>query len=123
MHPTPVFYFEIPVSDLARAMAFYAAVFGLEFEQAEIHGNQMAFFALPGGTLGVNGALAQGEIYVPSHNGTLVYIPTDDIEANLALALAHGGRVLFPKTAAGEWDFVAELEDSEGNRIALHANT
>ncbi len=118
----PAFFFEIPVSDLARAMAFYTAVFGLDFEQAEIHGNQMAFFTLDaGGT--VNGALAQGETYVPSHNGTLVYIPTDDIEATLALAMAQGGCLLFPKTAAEEGCFVAELEDSEGNRIALIANT
>jgi predicted enzyme related to lactoylglutathione lyase len=34
-------------------------------------------------------------------------------------ALAHGGKELFPRTQANEYGFVAEIKDSEGNRIDL----
>jgi predicted enzyme related to lactoylglutathione lyase len=37
----------------------------------------------------------------------------------LANAVAAGGKVLFPKKSIGELGWVAELEDSEGNCIAL----
>jgi catechol 2,3-dioxygenase-like lactoylglutathione lyase family enzyme len=43
MHPT-VYYFEIPVNDLERAITFYSAVFGCEFDRVDVDGNQMANF-------------------------------------------------------------------------------
>jgi predicted enzyme related to lactoylglutathione lyase len=39
----------------------------------------------------------------------------------LARAEAAGGRILYPKTHAGEAGFIAEIEDSEGNRMGLSA--
>lgn len=117
----PVIYFEIPVRDLSRAMAFYEAVFGFDFEVREVDGNRMALFPLDANASGVTGALAQGEIYVPSVTGTLVYFHTENIDTTLATAVANGGELLYPKTAVGDWGFVAEFKDSEGNRIALNA--
>lgn len=35
----PVGYFEIPVSNLDRAINFYEKVFGYEFERATVDGN------------------------------------------------------------------------------------
>jgi len=43
MRPT-VYYFEIPVNDLERAIKFYSAVFGCEFNCVDVDGNQMANF-------------------------------------------------------------------------------
>ncbi|MCX6599396.1 MAG: VOC family protein, partial [Acidobacteria bacterium] len=49
-----VTYFEIPVTDLERAMKFYRAVFGVDFTRETVDGNEMAFFpfseAAPGAT-------------------------------------------------------------------------
>lgn len=42
MQQNPGVYFEIPVLDLERAMRFYTAVFGYQFQREEIHGNAMA---------------------------------------------------------------------------------
>jgi uncharacterized protein len=116
---TPVVYFEIPVTDMDRATQFYAAVFGADFELDTIDGNQMALFPLAEDG-GITGALAKGETYRPSLEGTLVYFRVANIDTTLALALAHGGKVLFPKTSNDGTYFVAELADSEGNRVALH---
>ena len=42
-----------------------------------------------------------------------------DIDATLARAAELGSETPFPKTAIGADGFVAEVTDSEGNRIAL----
>jgi uncharacterized protein len=117
----PVGYFEIPVRDLDRATRFYTTVFGYQFERQTIDGNQMALFPQAEGMPGATGALAKGEVYVPTHNGAILYFSTDDVAQTLARANAAGGKTLYPRTAIGSNGFVAEFEDSEGNRIAIHS--
>ncbi len=114
----PISYVEIPVTDLDRAAAFYAGVFGFDLERATIDGYDMALFpAGPGG--GAAGALAKGDVYRPSREGAIVYFRVADIDAVLARAVALGGSVLYPRKDIGEFGHVAEIADSEGNRIAL----
>jgi predicted enzyme related to lactoylglutathione lyase len=116
----PVVYFEIPVANIERAIQFYSAVFSFEFERECIHDNEMAFFPLIEGNNGISGALAQGEIYKPTIDGTLVYLNTENIEETIDLAIENGAEILFPITSNGEFGYVAEFKDCEGNRIALH---
>ena len=116
----PVSYFEIPVLDMARAIRFYQAVFGYVFECAAIDGNEMAFFPHQEQSGGASGALAKGGSYLPSRSGARIYFSVDDIEATLAKAIAQGGVMLYPVTEVGTFGAVAEVEDSEGNCIALH---
>ncbi len=33
----------------------------------------------------------------------------------------NDGKVLLPKTSIGEYGFVANFEDSEGNKVSLHS--
>ena len=114
-------YFEIPVTDLDRAIGFYTSVFGYEFTRQAIDGNEMALFPeVTESSRNISGALAKGPTYKPSTSGTLVYFQTDDIERILKAANAHGGKTLYPKTSIGNLGFVAEFQDSEGNRIGLH---
>jgi len=120
MSMNPVVYFEIPVLDMERAIAFSSAVFDFTFEKNIIDHNEMAFFPFEDGVRGITGALAKGEIYIPSMQGVLVYFGTDDIDAILHKAVEAGGEILYHKTSNGELGHVAEFKDSEGNRIALH---
>ena len=113
-----VAYFEIPVTDLDRAVAFYEAVLGVRLERAVVDGHPMALFPEADGPGQVSGALAAGDSYVPSLDGTRVYFRVDDVPAALARAVAAGGRELYPCTAVGD-GVVAEFRDSEGNRVAL----
>lgn len=117
----PVSYFEIPVNDLDRTIDFYQKVFGYEFERTAIDGNEMALFPSNENTSGISGALAKGESYIPSPKGTLVYFSTDNIDDTLVKVHSSGGKTLYPKTPIGELGWVAEFEDSEGNRIALYS--
>ena len=115
-----IVHVEIPVRDLERAMAFYAAIFGIDFGEIQvIHGNRMAFFPFEEGKDGASGALCAGEIYVPTRDGAVVYLSVADIDAALATARSLGSEILFPKTALDTGIYVAEISDSDGNRIVL----
>jgi hypothetical protein len=116
----PVIYFEIPVTDMERAIKFYKAVFSFQFEKEVIDSNEMALFPFSDEGKGISGALVKGEIYKPTHNGVVIYFKTTDVQKTLQVAVANGGKILYPKTSNGNLGFVAEFEDSEGNRIALH---
>ncbi len=115
-----VVYFEIPVTDVKRAISFYQGVFDLEFEIDYIDHNEMAIFPFSEKQRGISGALVKGEIYVPSLKGTLIYFNTTEIDITLSKAVERGAKILYPKTSNGIWGYVAEFQDSEGNRIGLH---
>jgi uncharacterized protein len=120
----PVLAFEIPVRDMTRAIRFYEAVFGYDFGPTEqVDGNEMAWFPLQEGQPGASGALVRGESYRPSLDGSRLYFSVQDIQGTLKRANQQGAKTLYPITSVGNLGYVAEFEDSEGNRIALHART
>ncbi len=117
----PVSYFEIPVKDIKRAMAFYERVLLTDFELTEIDGHPMALFPFDKAAPGITGALASGQSYEPGRQGVRIYFGVSDIDATLRRAVEAGGKVLYPKTSIGEHGFVAEFQDSEGNTIAIRS--
>lgn len=117
----PVNYFEIPVSEMPRAMRFYERVLLLDFELTEIDGHPMALFPYHKDAPGISGALAHGNSYQPGPQGVRIYFTVTDIDATLSRAVEAGGKVLYPKTSIGEHGFVAEFQDSEGNCIAIRS--
>jgi predicted enzyme related to lactoylglutathione lyase len=120
MKMNPVVYFEIPVLDLDRACDFYSKVFGTTLTQDLVDGYQMAFFESFDESFGASGALVVGDVYRPSHQGCFIYFGVESIDETVARAVEHGGSVLYPKKSNGDLGSVAEIQDSEGNRIALH---
>jgi predicted enzyme related to lactoylglutathione lyase len=116
-----IVWFELPATDLDRATHFYEAVLGASFTRETVDGHPMAFFAGESDADGIVGALATGDVYRPSTSGPIVYFGVDDIDAVLERATRHGGEVLYAKTSIGARGTVAEIRDSEGNRVALHA--
>ena len=73
------------------------------------------------GAEGASGALVRGDVYVPAKAGAIVYFRVAEIDPTLARARTLGANILYEKKAIGPAGFVAEVEDSEGNRIALIA--
>ena len=55
----PVSYFEIPVSDMDRAVDFYEAVFVVKLERTVIDNHEMALFPFDERRGGITGALAE----------------------------------------------------------------
>ena len=111
-------YFEIPVVNMDRAVDFYQSLLGVKLERGSIHDYEMAFFPYEHNGAGISGALAKGDVYKPSINGVFLYLQIDDIDAIISKAVNLGSEVLLEKTEA-ESCFVAEIKDSEGNRICL----
>lgn len=121
MKTNPVVYFEIPVHDLMRAEQFYTSVFNFTFEREIIDHYEMALFPFEETKSGITGALAKGDVYQPTKKGIIIYFKTENIDLTLETVLKHGGKILYPKRIDEKYGFaVAEFEDSEGNRIALH---
>lgn len=110
---------DIPVTDLARASAFYAAV--MQREVALMPGRDD--IALIQGTA-EEGRIVSADLYVggaPSHDGPTIYLHAGgDIKAAVARAVAAGGKVLQDAQNMGEMvGWIAFIEDTEGNRIGL----
>lgn len=116
----PIVHVEIAAKQLERAMAFYRQVFQIEWGAVlELHGSRMAYFPFAEGLDGASVALAEGEAYCPSTQGAIVYFAVDDLPAAVARAVQAGAEILFPITPLDDGSAVAEISDSEGNRIAL----
>lgn len=112
-------YLEIPVSDIKRATDFYEFVFGVELERVVVDGYKMAHFPTLGDGKGADVTLAQGDVYIPSKTGAIVYFHVPDIDAVMSRATSRGAETLFAKKEVAPGTWVAEFEDSEGNRVAL----
>lgn len=121
----PIGWIEIPVTDLGRAEAFYQKYFGFELQrQDEVNGHIMSWFPMDTDSYGAAATLIYGPDYAPSHDGPLIYFTAPDdgtVESGVQKAEKHGIKVLTPKTSIGEHGFFAVIEDSEGNRIAIHS--
>lgn len=117
----PVCWFEIPVVDMPRAVAFYEGVLGVKLQAIPFGPLKMALFPARPGTTGVSGALMKGNGYKPSGQGIQIYFYDTDIDATLRRLDARGATVVLPKTAIGPFGFIAVFEDSEGNHIGLRS--
>jgi uncharacterized protein len=106
---------------MERAVRFYEAVFGFKLRRETVDGYDMAFFPRTEGAPGASGSLAKGDVYVPSKTGSIIYFDVPDIDPVLERAKAQGATILYPKKHIGDAGYVAEIQDSEGNRIALSA--
>ncbi|MEO8174883.1 MAG: VOC family protein [Sediminibacterium sp.] len=117
-------WFEISVSDISRAKKFYETIFGIQMDQKEMMGMQMAFFPSEDMNSKVSGSLVQGPMHKPSHDGSKVYLNGNpDLSSALSKVEAAGGKVLMPKTKiSDDIGNMAFFSDPEGNTVALHSN-
>ncbi|MCL6099656.1 MAG: VOC family protein [Bacteroidetes bacterium] len=115
-------WFEIPVTDMDRAVKFYSQVLGKEFTRMDMLGVNMAFFPMEG--QGVGGSLCKGEWYKPTQDGAVVYLNGgEDLAVPLSKVETAGGKVIMPKKyIADDIGYMALFIDSEGNRVAFHSN-
>ncbi|TNJ43447.1 VOC family protein [Tamlana fucoidanivorans] len=115
-------WFEIPVSDMARAKQFYEQVFQLQISVHDLGGLLMGWFPFEEGKEGAAGTLIKQESYIPSQEGVLIYFMSDDVQKELDRVVAAGGKIYQPKTQISpEHGFMGVFIDSEGNRVALHS--
>ena len=114
-------WYEIAAIDLERAKTFYEQVFGLGFTFMDMPESPMYMINVDQEKGEVGGALVKSEMNTPSHTGTIVYLHCQDVNEELAKVEGAGGKILLPKTSLGEFGSMAQIEDTEGNRIGLHS--
>jgi uncharacterized protein len=119
--PNALSWFEIPVTNFARAKAFYEVVLGSKIEQMDMGPITMGFLTADPNAVG--GAIVQGDGCTPSQVGTIVYLNGgDDLAPMLARAVQAGGSIAVPKTDIGnDFGFFAHFIDTEGNKVGLHS--
>ena len=111
-------WFDVPVADLDRAQAFYAAVLGVGVAKETF--NETSFCVIDhqdgnGGCL----VIAPEDV---GAGGVLLYLNTDGrLRDALAQVEQHGGEIIEPLHSIGPHGFRALVRDSEGNRVALHS--
>ncbi len=113
--------FEIPATEISRAIDFYEAVLDIKIERIDMPEMQMGIFPYEGQM--VTGVILQAEGYKPSADGVTLYLNGgDDLQIVLDKVEKNSGKILVPKTLhADESGYFAIFLDSEGNKMGLHS--
>ena len=113
--------FEIPATEISRAIDFYQAILNIEIEKMDMPGMQMGI--LPYEEQMVTGVIVQGEGYKPSAEGVTIYLNGgENLQIVLDRVEAKGGKIMVPKTSHGDENgYFALFLDTEGNKIGLHS--
>lgn len=116
-------WFEIPATDLTRAVSFYKSILGLEIKETEMFGTKMGFFPTDG--MNISGAIVQGEDYKPSSEGVIAYLNGGkDLQTVLNKVKSNKGKVIVPKTQISpEMGYFGMFIDTEGNKMAVHSKS
>jgi predicted enzyme related to lactoylglutathione lyase len=118
--PSQVVWFDIPATDLDRALKFYNAVLGINVEK-EVHG-ETAMAVLPHEGENVGGCIFSDKNAKPGADGPLMYLNCQGrLDEAIAAVEKNGGRIVTPKHQIGPYGSRAVVLDSEGNRVALHS--
>jgi predicted enzyme related to lactoylglutathione lyase len=113
-------WFDVPVTDLNRAIRFYSAVLGSPVTKEQTGSIPIGMLPAPDGQK--MGCLVPGNEARPSLNGIMIWFDVEGrLKESVAAATANGGKVIGSIHAIGDYGFRAEVQDSEGNRIALYS--
>lgn len=118
-------WFEIPVTDTARAKKFYESILDITMETQNMMGMEMSFFPfdMEDGSGKVSGALVKSDMHKPGMDGAIIYLNANPtIQTVVDKIESAGGKILMPKTKIDDnIGYMAFFVDTEGNRMALHA--
>lgn len=113
--------FEIPATDISRAVNFYQTILDIKIEKMDVEGMKMGI--LPYENQTVTGVIIQADGYKPSADGVTIYLNGgDNLQVILDKVEKNGGKIIAPKTAHADGSgFFAIFIDSEGNKMALNS--
>jgi predicted enzyme related to lactoylglutathione lyase len=112
---------DIPVKELDRAIRFYSAVLGKPVKKETFGAMSLGLLPFEGGEVGA--CLSLADENKPSPSGPRIYLNVQGrLDAAIAAVAPNGGKVVQPKESIAPHGFRAIIDDSEGNRIALHSS-
>jgi predicted enzyme related to lactoylglutathione lyase len=113
MTKRPVVHIEIPSNNSERSAKFYNEVFGWETEHTA---EPVPYTVFEAGNTG-GGFPEVGEMYSPGD--VLIYVASDDLEADLKKIESLGGSTVVPQMAVEGHGTLAIFTDPTGNKVAL----
>ena len=121
MFKNKVVLFEIPASDFKKAKEFYEKVFDWKIELWGDEGAMAYTTAVDKDQNPVEPGAINGGFYKRKSNNDhpSFGVQTDSIDETLQAIEKAGGKITTPKHAIGEWGFMADFTDPEGNLITL----
>lgn len=116
-------WFEIPVSDMARSIAFYEQLLGTTLRREQCSGSDFAVFPATDHPNAVKGALMAVDKTTAHTDGVIIYLNAGkSLNAVLARLEACGGQLLTPRVVLPDnMGCFAHIADPDGHRIGLHA--
>ena len=117
-------WFEIPVSDMAKATRLYEAMLDTKLALSDFGGVPHAVISNKDHSC-VSGALVADPKRPPKRggSGTVIYLDAKDgVARAVSRALEAGAKVVQPVTAIDPHGTIALIEDLDGNVIGLHQN-
>ena len=121
MSKNKVVHFEIPASDLKKAKEFYEKVFdwkvamwgseGAVAQTTKVDKNQD-----PVEIGGINGGFYKRK---SKNDRPTFVVQTSSIDETIEAIKKAGGKITTQKHAIGDWGFMADFTDPEGNEIGL----
>jgi predicted enzyme related to lactoylglutathione lyase len=118
---SPITWFEIPTVDFDRARRFYETILDTTLDAKQFGPARIAIF--PHAEPGITGCLDEASASQPAAGGTVVYLRIADgrLDRTLALVQSAGGSIAAEKIEIEGVGWVANILDTEGNRVGLHA--
>jgi predicted enzyme related to lactoylglutathione lyase len=119
-----VVHFELPADDINRAKTFYSKVFGWSIQTFDPE----YFLATtvetdeegqPEASGAINGGIKKRK---DKSEAPVIVVHVDDIDASIAKAEKHGGKVVLPKMIIDHIMYYARVQDCEGNVIGIGQN-
>jgi uncharacterized protein len=111
-------WFEIPVTDMPRAKAFYAKVAQASFQDDDTGPNPMAIFSIADMESGVSGHLYPGKPAASGSGSTIHLAVSEPLEDALKRVGESGGKVVSDIVTIPPGRF-AYCTDPDGNSIGL----
>jgi len=111
-----IVHIEIPATDNAKAGKFYNQLFGWDIQ----HDAELDYTMWDAGDGSGGGFTSLSEEVKPGD--VLVYVNSDDIDADLKLAEALGGTIVYPKTEIPNTGWFGVFKDPTGNAIGIYTS-
>ncbi len=123
MAAQPIVHVEIPAKDTAAAAKFYADAFGWGLQ----HDDNFDYWMFSAGD-GPGGGFVSTDpnsgMMNPQKPGeVLIYIGSDDVDADLAKIESLGGKAVVPKTEIPGMGWWGAFTDPTGNKVGLFSAT
>lgn len=111
-----IVHIEIPAADGAQAGEFYQKLFGWKIQ----HVPEMNYTMWDAGDGTGGGFIDLGETTRPGD--VLIYVNSDDIEADLKQAESLGAKIIQEKMEIPQTGWFGIFQDPTGNKIALYTS-